>query len=204
LEDEVKALKRFLPRALKKFARSHLYWLADPQGRQSLFRIIPRGSVGGEIGVWKGDFSKLLLRRVRPAELHLIDPWAHVTDASYSEARYGKAGQDEMNAMYESVVATLGGHPGVTIHRETSVNAAQSFEDAHFDWLYIDGDHTYEAVRADLLAWVSKVKTGGLLICDDYVDGQWFEGGVKRAVDEVAAERNLPVTVRAVQAILKV
>jgi len=42
------------------------------------------------------------------------------------------------------------------------------------------------------------------VICDDYVGGQWFEGGVKRAVDEVAAERNLPVTVRAVQAILNV
>jgi hypothetical protein len=200
----VKALKRFLPRALKKFARSRLYWLADPQGRQFLFKILPRGSVGAEIGVWKGDFSKLLVRRVRPAELHLIDPWVHVTDASYAQAWYGRAGQDEMDATYESIVARLGGHPAVTIHRETSVKAAQSFADAHFDWLYIDGDHTYEAVRADLLAWVPKVKAGGLVICDDYVEGQWFEGGVKRAVDEFAAEKNLPVTVRAVQAILKV
>ncbi len=200
----MKALKRFLPRALKKFARSHLYWLADPQGRQFLFKILPRGSVGAEIGVWKGDFSKLLVRRVRPAELHLIDPWIHVTDASYSQAWYGRAGQDEMDATYESVVAKLGGHSGVTIHRETSVKAAQSFADAHFDWLYIDGDHTYEAVKADLLAWVPKVKAGGLVICDDYVEGQWFEGGVKRAVDEFAAEKNLPVTVQAVQAILKV
>jgi len=30
---------------------------------------------------------------------------------------YGKAYQDEMDTMYESVVATLGGHPDVTIHR---------------------------------------------------------------------------------------
>jgi hypothetical protein len=178
--------------------------LADPQGRLFLFKMLPRGSVGAEIGVWKGDFSKLLLSRVRPAELDLVDPWAHVTDAAYSDAWYGKADQDEMDAMHRGVVAALGSYPGVVIHREPSVRAAQRFEDAHFDWLYIDGDHTYEAVKADLHAWVPKVKAGGLVICDDYIEGQWFKGGVKRAVDEFAAERNLPVTFRARQAILRV
>ena len=84
------------------------------------------------------------------------------------------------------------------------MEAARRFDDAHFDWVYIDGDHTYEGVRGDLVAWVPKVKAGGLVMCDDYVEGQWFQGGVKRAVDEYVAEKNLPVTIRANQAILKV
>src|SRR2546427_8949634 len=92
---DLNALKKVVPKALTRFARGHLYWLADPQGRLFLFRMLPRGSVGAEIGVWKGDFSKLLLRRVRPSELHLIDPWLHVTDASYSGAWYSTADQEE-------------------------------------------------------------------------------------------------------------
>src|SRR2546430_9287984 len=63
------------PKTLTRFARGQVSWFADPQGRAFLFKMLPRGSVGAEIGVWKGDFSKLLLRRVRPAELHLVDPW---------------------------------------------------------------------------------------------------------------------------------
>ncbi|TML60700.1 MAG: class I SAM-dependent methyltransferase [Actinobacteria bacterium] len=201
---DLNALKKVVPQALTRFARGHVHWLADPQGRLFLFKMLPRGSVGAEIGVWKGDFSKLLLRRVRPTEFHLIDPWALVTDASYSEARYSKAKQEEMDAMHQSLVETLGRHPGVAIHRESSMEAARRFDDAHFDWVYIDGDHTYEGVRGDLVAWVPKVKAGGLVMCDDYVEGQWFQGGVKRAVDEYVAEKNLPVTIRANQAILKV
>src|SRR2546426_11614701 len=163
------SLRRFVPKTLTRFARGQVSWFADPQGRAFLFKMLPRGSVGAEIGVWKGDFSKLLLRRVRPAELHLVDPWVHASDAAHSDAWYGKSDQDQMDAMHQSVVAALGRHPGVVIHREPSVKAAQRFDDGHFDWLYVDGDHTYEGVRADLQAWVPKVKAGGLVVCDGYI-----------------------------------
>jgi|SRR5439155_11074147 len=58
---DLNALKKVVPQALTRFARGHVHWLADPQGRLFLFKMLPRGSVGAEIGVWKGDFSKLLL-----------------------------------------------------------------------------------------------------------------------------------------------
>ena len=57
---DLNALKKVVPQALTRFARGHVHWLADPQGRLFLFKMLPRGSVGAEIGVWKGDFSKLL------------------------------------------------------------------------------------------------------------------------------------------------
>lgn len=49
------------------------------------------------------------------------------------------------------------------------------------DFLYIDGDHSYEGVKKDIKMWFPKVKSGGLIGGDDYGGG--FVR-VKQAVDE--------------------
>jgi len=50
------------------------------------------------------------------------------------------------------------------------------------DFLYIDADHGYEGVKADLHAWVPHVKPGGLILGDDY--GNPYYKGVREAWDE--------------------
>ncbi len=41
--------------------------------RKKLLQYMPQNAVGAEIGVYKGDFSDLILEVCRPSELHLID-----------------------------------------------------------------------------------------------------------------------------------
>jgi predicted O-methyltransferase YrrM len=68
------------------------------------------------------------------------------------------------------------------------VDAAASFSDESLDWVYIDGDHSYEAVKRDLEAYYRVVKPGGFIAGDDYgAANGWFGDGVTRAVDEFAA-----------------
>ena len=55
--------------------------------------------------------------------------------------------------------------------RKPSVEAAPTFADASIDWIFIDGDHTYDGAIADLKAWYPKVRRGGLVSGDDYGDG---------------------------------
>ena len=71
-----------------------------------------------------------------------------------------------------------------------SVQAASRFEDEFFDFVYIDADHSYEAVRADLEVWWPKLKPGGLFAGHDY-DLKF--SGVKTAVDEFAQRAGLEV-----------
>lgn len=54
------------------------------------------------------------------------------------------------------------------------------------DFVYIDGDHSYEACLADLEAYFPKVKRSGILSGHDYLNGSLPQGefGVKRAVGE--------------------
>ena len=44
---------------------------------------------------------------------------------------------------------------------------AERFPDGYFDLIFIDGDHSYAGVIADLKAWKSKVRSGGILCGHD-------------------------------------
>lgn len=55
-----------------------------------------------------------------------------------------------------------------------------------FDFAFIDGDHSYEGVRADWLAWSPLVRPGGLVAFHDtWPNGDTAEPGVVRWVDEL-------------------
>lgn len=161
--------------------------------RDFLLELLPRRSAGAEIGVWRGDFSARILEIVRPARLHLIDPWAFETDERYGEAWYGgglSTSQEEMDAVYEGVRRRFADEIAegvVVLHRAPSADVGPEFEDESLDWVYIDGNHLYEFVRRDLEIFGAKVRRGGLVAGDDYGVPGWWEDGVTRAVDELAA-----------------
>jgi hypothetical protein len=161
--------------------------------RQRLLDMLPKGSVGAEVGVDRGDFSARILAVVRPARLHLIDPWAYFENAEYESARFGGAdggSQSVMDARYEEVRARFAAEIAsgqVVFHRALSSEAAAALPNDSLDWVYIDGNHLYEFVRDDLEVFCRKVRPGGLITGDDYGEGGWWDGGVKRAVDEFVA-----------------
>jgi hypothetical protein len=74
-----------------------------------------------------------------------------------------------------------------------SAQAVTLFDDGSLDFVFIDGDHGYEAVRRDLTTWFPKVRRGGILGGHDYVNNDF--PGVRRAVDEFFAAQELPFEV---------
>ena len=78
------------------------------------------------------------------------------------------------------------GHDNVWLIRELSTNATVIADPdprlVEFDMVFIDGEHTYDAVTADIRNWGRRVRAGGLLLLHDCINR--FPG-VRRAVTEM-------------------
>lgn len=138
---------------------------------------------GVEVGVAGGDLSRAIRETWSCGRLHLVDRWAHVP--GYLDRM--NADDTAQERLYVQVRKRFASDPAVTIHRASSLAAAARFADASLDWVYLDADHSYESVSADLRAWWPKVRVGGMLAGHDFVpDGDRPEGrfGVTRAVFE--------------------
>ena len=167
------------------------------QDNDYTLKYIKEGDVCAEIGVWEGDLSVKILKR-KPSMLHLIDPWKtqDVIERCYS------ANQERINKVYQTVSNKFRKLNNVEIHRAFSTQI--SFPEKYFNWVYVDGDHSYDGVKKDLEFYYPLIKQGGYLCGDDY--GLWANnpksgvgsdggGGPKPAVDEFAKRHNLEIEV---------
>ena len=156
----------------------------------------PIGGVGAEVGVWAGDFSALILDVARPVRLHLIDPWVVSERPEHRTAWYGTERGIDVEAVYEHVRDRFASRIAVgTVHidRRPSHLALAELDDGALDFVYVDGDHRYDAVRQDLELAMHKVRAGGLIGVDDVVLGGWWGDGIVRAVEEVIGVHDVDV-----------
>jgi cephalosporin hydroxylase len=158
---------------------------------------IKQGFICAEIGVWRGEFSEQILR-YNPKLLYLIDPWI-----SQFDNRIYSIEQDKMDTVYDSVVQKFSQHKNVIIQRcfSTKINIDNSI----FDWIYIDGDHSYISVLADLNFYFPLMRRGGYLCGDDYGwNDKYSNGGPKRAVDEFISKHKLKLEIKNDQFVIQV
>jgi len=150
-----------------------------------------------EVGVRNGDHLRELL--VVPAsEFVAVDIWCETGVRAQNDECFS---QDELDKQYRRVAEL---DPRVHVDRSLSVVAATHYRDGYFDFVYLDADHTYVAVLADLVAWWPKVRAGGVMAGHDYcpaspvcADGVRVAFGVIEAVNAFAASEHLALHVDA-------
>lgn len=120
---------------------------------------------GAEIGVWKGDFSESLCKTNPSLALLCVDPWS-----SYEEWRDPKNVAANMAAAEKHARRRLAPYR-CEIVKAFSVDAAREVLDGSLDFVYVDANHSKEAVQADLHAWVPKVRSDGCISGHDYHRG---------------------------------
>jgi hypothetical protein len=164
--------------------------------RHDLLKHIPKGGTGCEIGVFAGANARFLRDQLKPEKLYLIDtwhlaPWEEVlTGKTFSvgqpllpvtiealrdslkrlDPSYG--GGDPATAfetLYRNVKQDFAGDPAVEIVRKSSHDAAALFKDETFDFIYVDADHSFDAVYNDLVLYEPKLKRGGMFVGNDYL-----------------------------------
>jgi hypothetical protein len=141
-----------------------------PMQRERLIRYLPSGGCIAEIGVARGHFSAQLKAVCKPSFLALVDPWCEQDQTIY----YGdsnNARQSDQDKRFKDVsrrFASKKRGAECRIVRNFSAEAVKDFDDKFFDWVFIDGNHSYEACLDDLRLWAPKVKDDGLLCGHDF------------------------------------
>lgn len=140
-----------------------------------------------EIGIYCADLSRLLVPIKTLKTLFLIDPWKIYTDCKkliFTE----KDAELLYNSVYSwSQVSTVKNK--VKLMRMSSIEASKHFEDNSIDFIHIDGDHTYNAVKVDIKAWLPKLKPGKLLTGDDYQSSE-VSSAVNKLLSKIEVIKN--------------
>lgn len=135
--------------------------------RESMLAALAKGPVGGEVGVQRGNFARYMLDTLDMEVLHLFDLNTHM------------------------IREDVRSDPRVRIHTGASAARLRELEGVSFDWLYIDGDHSYAGVKKDITSALDRTRPGGTLIFNDYVAWSLAEAipyGVIPAVNEAVNE----------------
>jgi len=166
--------------------------LLVPVTRADLVAYLPQGLNMAEIGVAKGGFSRVLLEKCAPARLYMIDPWEH-QDVEHLAEDSNNPDQTAQNERFDQVSHEFSPElktGQVVLLRAYSHLAAEQIEDRSLDAVYIDGDHSFDAVLRDLNAFAPKLRPGGLILGHDYTNHAVVEFGVIAAVNTFVQERD--------------
>ena len=154
-------------------------WFDYENVYMDVLATLPENATIVELGCWRGKSSSFLAVEVMKANknfnLHFVDTWGgspeHYTDQNLV---------DEINEdkIYNEFISNLSKvDTPYTIHRMTSLEAAEAFENNSVDFVFFDTNHSYGYVTKELKAWFPKVKKLGVMAGHDY------RTGVRVAVD---------------------
>jgi predicted O-methyltransferase YrrM len=124
-------------------------------------------TTGAEIGVCNGIYSRVLLDTIPKLTLFAVDCWRRrPSDRLRAEAYlHDYIARQQCRIVYKS-----------------SIKAVREFTDGSLDFVFIDADHSYAAVKSDIEGWSPKVRSGGIVSGHDYARRGTLQ--VIQAVDE--------------------
>lgn len=156
-------------------------WFTYPQLYNQIVAAAPDKAHFVEVGVWKGRSAAFMAVEIinsgKIIQLDLVDTWE---------------GSEEHWPLVEDIYEICKNNlrpvlPYVNMRRMDSLSAASTYKNGSLDFVFIDAAHDYENVKADIQAWLPKVKAGGYLAGHDYPT--W--PGVTQAVNEIFGEQNI-------------
>jgi hypothetical protein len=155
-------------------------------GLKDLINNLPSNIIMIEIGSYCGESTEIFLQSGKIKMIYCIDPWEtdydDNDDASKSNMKLAESIFDNkiINRFNQTVKIKL-----------PSNIAKNLFDDASVDFVYIDGNHTYQYVKDDLINYLPKIKNGGFIGGHDFTNPNF---PVKKAIIDYFGDTFDPLT----------
>lgn len=145
-------------------------WFTFPNFYDQAVRESKEGDRLVEVGVWLGRSTAFLCERVKASGKRLkvvaVDTFQGSPDEPSMVASAQALG-GSVRPFFERNMRLAGVLEFVEIWETRSVEAASALPDSSCGLVFIDADHRYESVRADIRAWIDKVRPRGILAGHD-------------------------------------
>jgi predicted O-methyltransferase YrrM len=157
-------------------------WFNMEQQYLELLDATPEGGVFVELGCYKGKSTAFIgveiHKRKRDINFFAIDSFQGATNSTDAKEIKAYEGISEIEESYTYNVSLIGNKIKTIV--SLTDKAAKYFNDEEIDVIFIDAGHSYEAVKADIEAWLPKMKPNGIMAGHDYKAWE----GVNKAVTE--------------------
>jgi hypothetical protein len=143
---------------------------------------------GIEVGVFAGGHAEAILK-TNIDLLVGIDPYKIYKNGGMPG---GIVNQDEFDYLYDVVIKRL--HCERYVHFKLTSDAAFPLIKnvwGDFDFVFIDGLHTYDQIKRDLDNYSKLIRKGGVIVCHDY-DHVYYPQ-LTTAIDEFSAQHNIKI-----------
>lgn len=149
-------------------SQKELEWLATQASKRT--NIL-------EIGSWMGRSAVAMATNTRGIVV-AVDTWKGTLEDGHQS--FLKDFPD--NWLRQQFLENTKTFSNITSIQGKSIDVSKNFLAPIFDMIFIDGDHSYESVKADIGTWRPLLVKGGLLCGHDYDGGR---PGVVKAVREL-------------------
>ena len=156
-----------------------------------MFKYIEQNSnnkylTGVEIGVWRGTNAVSILNHINIKKLFLVDPY--IINKEYEPSWLPECTQSDISNDFKIASNKLNSFKDkITFIISPSEEAVKDIPD-NLDFVYIDGNHSYDFVKKDIELFYPKVCIGGVFGGHDY-SPKFL--GVVRAVDDFVYKHSL-------------
>ena len=158
-------------------------WMRDQAGTEGLLDLIKELGDNSdktmiEIGSFVGESTVLFAQSFK--KVIAVDPFL----ADYDPAD-PTSYLFEFKNVYQTYLDRTGDHQNIETIVSTSDESVSKLDGLKYDFIYLDGLHTYDGVKTDITNYLPLVKEGGVIGGHDYTDKIPHLVGVYKAVNEM-------------------
>lgn len=134
--------------------------------RNEILDLLPKNKVCVELGVFVGDYSKVIYERMQPSKLYLVDTFPRYMVSGDKDGKNIK--RRDLTKVPEKLRKFFDDRVEVVVSTSKDFLESMLQRNEKVDFIYVDARHEYKDVFRDLLWGWDLLNPGGWLCGHDY------------------------------------